>query len=507
MSLITDKLRAIMAIDPERAEIEFEGRDYTWGDLRAEVGAIEQLLGSLGLPADARLGIMLRNRPGHIAAILAVLAGDRCLVSLNPILPDDKLFADLSGLNLPVVIADEGDSARHGLSDCLDASGTALITIGARMEGVTIRPTASGPHEAPATSPGVAIEMLTSGTTGAPKRVALTRAAFEASFAGFTKYERGREFADQPQLRSGVTMVNNPLTHIGGIYGCIAALMAGRKIALLEKFTVESWVDTVRRNRPRVAGAVPSALRMLLEADVDPADLSSLTALISGTAPLDPELVDAIMDKYGIPVLANYGATEFAGAIAGWSLDDFKAHWQAKRGSAGRIHANVVARIVDPETGLERPHGEEGLLELRGDQLGAAHRLEGGSWLRTTDRAVIDDDGFLFIRGRADNAIIRGGFKVHPDDVVKALHQHPDVREAAVVGVPDARLGEVPAAAVILKDGAVRPDPDSLKAFLKQRLIAYQVPVHFRFVDDFPRTPSLKPSARGLKALFEDEAA
>ncbi|NCU12263.1 MAG: long-chain fatty acid--CoA ligase, partial [Sphingomonadaceae bacterium] len=107
----------------------------------------------------------------------------------------------------------------------------------------------------------------------------------------------------------------------------------------------------------------------------------------------------------------------------------------------------------------------------------------------------------------ADNAIIRGGFKVHPDDVVKALHQHPAVREAAVIGVADARLGAVPAAAVILKDGADAPEPDELKAFLKERLIAYQVPVHFRFVADFPRTPSMKPSAPGLKALFEQEAA
>ena len=125
-------------------------------------------------------------------------------------------------------------------------------------------------------------------------------------------------------------------------------------------------------------------------------------------------------------------------------------------------------------------------------------------WLRTTDRAVLDEDGFLFIRGRADNAIIRGGFKVHPDDVVQVLNDHPAVREAAVVGVADERLGAVPAAAIILKDGADEPAVDSLKAWLKQRLIAYQVPVHIRIVPDFPRTPSMKPSAPGLRQLFEE---
>lgn len=502
MAQITDTLRAIMAIDPDRAEIDFEGHDYSWGDLARVVGQIESALNTMGLPPEARVGVMLRNRPGHIAAILAVLSSDRCLVSLNPVLPDDKLFADVEGLGLPVVIADDSDLARPGLSDSLSRAGSAVVVIGARLEGMRLLPGCERPRGELLTSPGVAIEMLTSGTTGSPKRVPLTRAAFDASFAGFTKYERNRDYADRPQLRSGVTMVNNPLTHIGGIYGCIGALMAGRKIGLLEKFTVAGWVDAVRRNRPKVAGAVPSALRMLLEADVDPAELSSLSALISGTAPLSPDLVDAFYDKYRIPILGNYGATEFAGAIAGWSLDLFKAHWADKRGAVGRVHDNVRARVVDPDSGAELPLGQEGLLELQGDQLGPAYRCDGPDWLRTTDRAVLDSDRFLFIMGRADNAIIRGGFKVHPDDVVRALHRHPAVREAAVVGVPDARLGAVPAAAVILKDGAPAPEPEALKAFLKDHLIAYQVPVHFRLVADFPRTPSMKPSAPGLQALF-----
>lgn len=507
MAEITEKLRAIMAIDPARAEIDFEGRDYSWGDLARVVGDIEAALAAMDLPAEARVGVMLRNRPGHIAAILAVLSSDRCLVTLNPALPDDKLHADVEGLGLPAVIADESDLARPGLADSLARAGSAVIVIGARLEGLRLLPGCERPRGEVRTSPGVAIEMLTSGTTGSPKRVPLTRAAFDASFAGFTKYERNRDYADRPQLRSGVTMVNNPLTHIGGIYGCIGALMAGRKIGLLEKFTVEGWVDAIRRNRPKVAGAVPSAVRMLLEADVDREALSSLSALISGTAPLGADLVDAFYGKYGIPILANYGATEFAGAIAGWSLDDFRAHWQDKRGAVGRVHGNIAARVVDVETGAELPHGEEGLLELKGDQLGPAYRLDGDTWLRTTDRAVLDADRFLFIRGRADNAIIRGGFKVHPDDVARVLNQHPAIREAAVVGVPDERLGAVPAAALILKDGAEAPDPDALKAWLKERLIAYQVPVHFRVVADFPRTPSMKPSAPGLKALFAGEAA
>jgi long-chain acyl-CoA synthetase len=499
MALITEKLRAIMALDPARAEIDFENVDYSWGQISSVVAAIEGELDRLGLLAEARVGVMLRNRPGHLAAIIAVLSTDRCLVTLNPALPDEKLYADIEGLGLQVIIADETDATRSGITDAFASAGSAVIAIGPRLEGVRMLPGFEAPRSGKAAtlSPGVAIEMLTSGTTGTPKRVPLRRTAFDASFAGFTRYERNRDFADQPQLRSGVTMVNNPLTHIGGIYGCIGALMAGRKICLLERFTVDGWVAAVKRNKPKVAGAVPSALKMILEAKVPKDDLASLTALISGTAPLSPDIVDAFYDTYNIPILANYGATEFAGAICGWNIDDFRAHWRAKRGSAGRLHADIEARIVDPETGAALHAGTEGLLEIKGAQLGNDMQ-----WLRTTDRAVIDEDRFVFIRGRADNAIIRGGFKVHPDDVVKALNDHPAIREAAVVGVPDDRLGSVPAAALILKAGAQEPGTDDLKAFLKERLIAYQVPAHFKFVDDFPRTPSMKPSTPGLLALF-----
>lgn len=495
MALMTEKLRAIMALDPDRTEIDFEGSDYSWRQIAASVRAIEDALDAMGLPADARVGVMLRNRPGHIAAIVAVLSTDRCLVTLNPILPDNRLFADVESLGLPVVIADTTDLARPGLAEALGRAGSAVVEIGPRLEGVRV--VEARVRTDIRTSPGIAIEMLSSGTTGTPKRIPLSRAAFDASFRGFTKYERGRSFDDPPKLNSGCTMVVNPLTHIGGIYGCIAALAAGRKIALLEKFSVEAWVAAVKRNRPAVAPAVPSAVRMLLDADVDPADLVSLRSLISGTAPLPADLVDAFVDKYGIPICSNYGATEFAGAIAGWTIDDFRSLWKEKRGAVGRIHSDIEARIVDPESGAILAPGDEGLLELKGKQLN-----NGMQWLRTTDRATLDADRFLYIQGRADNAIIRGGFKVHPDDVVRVLNDHPAVREAAVVGVPDERLGAVPAAAVILRDGASAPSAGDLKAWLKDRLIAYQVPVHIRYVADFPRTPSMKPSAEGLQALF-----
>ena len=253
------------------------------------------------------------------------------------------------------------------------------------------------------------------------------------------------------------------------------------------------------RHRPKVAGAVPTGLRMILDANLPKEDLESLVALRTGAQPLDPAITQEFLDRYDLPVLQNYGATEFSGAVAGWALGDFRKYYAEKPGSVGKFQPGVTGRVVNAETGEELPRGEEGVLEMKARQFGNA-----GAWLRTTDRAVIDDEDFLFIKGRADNAILRGGFKVHPDDVNKVLEGHPSVREAVVVGIPDRRLGAVPVAAIMLKTAATKPSEAELKAYAREHLIAYQVPVKFMFVDDVPRTPSLKPALADVRALFED---
>jgi acyl-CoA synthetase (AMP-forming)/AMP-acid ligase II len=165
------------------------------------------------------------------------------------------------------------------------------------------------------------------------------------------------------------------------------------------------------------------------------------------------------------------------------------------------MHPGIEARAVDPETGEPLPPGQPGVLELRSEVVGGD-----GDWVRTSDLARIDEDHFLFILGRNDNAIIRGGFKVMPDSVVKALEEHPAVLEASVVGVPDDRLGAVPVAAYVLASGAQEPSDAELSAFLRERLAPYQLPVKFHRVDELPRTPSLKVSMPAVRAMFEENA-
>jgi acyl-coenzyme A synthetase/AMP-(fatty) acid ligase len=258
----------------------------------------------------------------------------------------------------------------------------------------------------------------------------------------------------------------------------------------------------VRRHRPRTASLVPAALRMVLEADLEPADLSSLLSVISGTATLAPEDADAFQARFGVPVLVSYAATEFGGSVAGWNLADHKQFWTTKRGSVGRAHPGSELRVVDPISGNVLPANCEGLLEVKTRLLG-----DDANWTRTTDQARIDEDGFVWLLGRADQVIIRGGFKVRPDDVRAALERDPRVRSAAVVGRDDARLGAVPVAAVELRTASSSISSAELLSELSNTLAPYEVPVELRVVEELPRTPSGKVDLAAVREYFDDVVA
>jgi acyl-CoA synthetase (AMP-forming)/AMP-acid ligase II len=239
---------------------------------------------------------------------------------------------------------------------------------------------------------------------------------------------------------------------------------------------------------------------MVLDADLDPADLSSIRSVISGTAPLHPDDADAFMIRYGIPVLATYAATEFGGGVAGWNLEDHRAFWAAKRGSVGRAHEGCELRVVDPESGRPLAPDTEGLLEVK------AAQLDDDAWVRTTDLARLDADGFLYILGRADQAIIRGGFKVHPDDIKAVLERHPSVRGAAVVSRQDQRLGAVPVAVVELRPDADPVSDLQLLDFAANSLARYELPAEIRVVEGLPRTESGKADLSSVHALLDGSA-
>ena len=339
--------------------------------------------------------------------------------------------------------------------------------------------------------PGVAVRMLTSGTTGPPKRIDLTYDMLARSVIG---PEPDRS-PPPTELRQGVAIVNAPMVHIGGVFRVLQCICEARPFALLDRFELQRWADAVRRHRPQAVSLVPAALRMVLHSDLTREDLASIRAVTSGTAPLSAEDADAFTAKFGIPVLTSYAATEFGGGVAGWTLADYRQYWRDKRGSVGKASLGAQLRVVDYD-GAPLGPDQAGLLQVKPGQLGSS-----AEWMQTTDMARIDADGFLWILGRADQAIICGGFKVMPDDVRAALEGHPAVRGAAVVGRPDNRLGETPVAMVELRDAA-SVDAAALVEFLRARLARYEIPNDIAIVDQIPRTPSGKADLGAVREFF-----
>lgn len=460
---LSTRIADVLQLDPSANAIEYEGHWQSWRQIAS--GAEE--VANVG--AGTQIGMLLRNRPDHVAALLGVLLAGGTVVTINPSRGADRTRADLTALDLSIIIGDPGD---------LDAE-PAMPVAGLRIwtRGGTAEP-----------RPSVAVRMLTSGTTGPPKRIDLTYDMLARSLMG----------PPPTALRRGVAIVNAPLVHIGGVFRALQCVTSGRSFALLDRFDLDRWADAVRRHRPAAVSLVPAALRTVLHSDLSADDLSSVRAVTSGTAPLSPDDADAFTAKFGIPVLTSYAATEFGGGVAGWTLADHEQFWKAKRGSVGRATLSASLRVVDDD-GNPLAADQPGLLEVKPGQLGPSV-----DWIRTTDLARIDGDGFLWILGRADQAIIRGGFKILPDDVRAALECHPAVTGAAVVGRPDERLGEIPVAMVELRAPA---EIDDIVDHLRMRLTRYEIPSAIAIVDQIPRTPSGKADLGEVRRFFTEQNA
>lgn len=499
---LSTRLAAVLRYDLSADAISQDGYWDTWGDLLA----LGESLGSLlhDLPADAFVAIVGRNHAATIAALLRCLIAARPVLVLNDMQPDAVLGDEIRSLRPAVIAAVPDDWARPGLLDAVRSSGSRAIELrrapspGAR---VVVEGTPGGPEGYAAAGEGCALSLKTSGSTSAPKRVEISRTGLAASIDAVTRHHGGDHEPDV-RLRSGVTIQMLSLAHTSAIQSICVTVSDGRRLALLERFEPVAWARAVRDHGVVTTGVPPAGLRMILDADIDPAWLSSLRAARAGSAPLDPTLAEEFEERFGVPVLQAYGATELQG-LASWTLKDHRRYRREKRGAVGRVHPGVEVRVVDAETGAAFAVGESGLLEVRTAQAATAS----ADWIRTTDIARYDEDGFLWILGRADGAINRGGFKIDAAEVVRALLEHPMVADAAVVSMPDPRLGEVPAAAVEPKRGAQAPDEVDLTQWLRARLEAYKVPRPILVLDKLPRTIALKPDNQRIRELIRSAAA
>ncbi len=485
----------VLRRDPADQAIIFEGHWYSWGDLSRVADRMNALLEASGIAPSAPVSLISRNHPATVAALLGLIAKRPNIRMIYAFQSPAGIVRDIKRLQ-PAAFVMTAKDLTPEVADALREEGIATIVLDEMDVSAVPGLEHAGPVAAARTCDGEPqIEILTSGTTGPPKQFPIRYEMIRQFHVGGGMARPGVEnpTADQPPA-----LLYMPLGNISGIYTTLPTLLNGQRAQLLERFSIPAWVDYVKTYRPESHGVPPSMMQQLLDANVPDEDLSSLKSMGSGAAPLDPNVQAAFEDRYGIPVLVSYGATEFGGPVVGMSLDLHRQYGRKKLGTVGRKYPGCDVRIVDPEDGHVLGPDKEGLLEV------LAPRIQ-TDWIRTSDLGTIDEDGFLFLRGRADGAIMRGGFKVLPETIERALLLHPAVAEAAVVAVPDQRVGQVPGALIRLDQEAPAPDADALSAHLRQHVLSTHVPVHWRFVDQIPRNPSMKIDRHEIRRLFTEK--
>ena len=495
------RLAEVSAVSPEDAAIYFGGATYARGQLLEAAQALGDALDRAGVPPGAPVAWVARNEPGVVGAVLGILMSRRCVSLINPHEPAAKVAAAVRALKAPAIVAAERDwtaeldaaAARSGAAAfCVSLSAGAAV----RPRPAAERVRGEGFHSVGA---DIAVELLTSGTTGEPKRLPLGAERLLTGLSlGIRKDRHAPGIpAETLQVKRSPSLVANPMSHVGGFFRVLLSIIELRPIALRERFRVDEFVEDMRRFRPKSVGLVPAMAAMVLEADVPPDVFADVILVRSGTAPLAPPIKAAFEARYGVPILSEYGASEFFGGVTVWTLGDYQAHGAAKAGSVGRPKPDVAIKIVGADSGLELPADEVGILHLKSPRFGP-------DWIATTDLASRDADGFVYIHGRSDQAIIRGGFKILPEKVAEVFRQREDVGEACVIGVKDDRLGAAPLLVVEPAPGHAAPSPEALQQFARENLAPYQAPVAYEVLPELPRTATMKVAIGKVRELLAD---
>ena len=466
--------------------IEFERKWYSGNEITAYIEDIAAALSRAGVSPTDPVGVVVRNRVPHAAAILGFIAAQRPVAMIYSYQSPQSIARDIEALRVPAVVLDREDWT-DPVAQAVTRIGPAAVVLSRDGVELTATRTRVGGVEPDPALATAGLHILTSGTTGPPKRIPVKTQVLHHTVLSMTVGQNPSP-DDPPEL------VYWPFGSIG-VCQLLTGPYVGKRTVLLEKFTVDEWVRAVKTYKIKRNGVQPAILRMLLDANVPKEDLASLEYLAGGSAPLEPQLREEFERRYGIPLLWAYGATEFAGSACAWTPALYKQYGASKRDSVGKPLPGVRVRIVDPDTGDEVEPGETGFLEARIEVIGP-------EWIRTTDLASMDADGFVTVRGRGDGAIIRGGFKILPETVRSVPLSHPAVRDACVVGVSDRRLGQVPFAAVELRPGSQSPPESELKDWVRASLPGHHVPVAITVVDQLPRNPSMKVRPGDVAALY-----
>ena len=484
--------------DPQRIALVCDKGRWSYSDLlQAAQGAAANIEAS-GCSHIALLDESSEAAP--IALFGAALAGIP-YVPLNYRLADADLAALLQRIAPAYIVGDveraerlasAGGHTLHSRKDFVAAAQASDATAaGEEREGE-----------------GIAAQIFTSGTTAAPKAALLRHSNLLGYILGTVEFCSATEEDSQ--------LVCVPPYHIAGISALLSSFYSLRRIVLLAAFDPDDWLRLASTERVSNAFVVPTMLARIIEridAGVQ-ADLSALRAIAYGGGRMPPELIARALELFPEANFTNaYGLTETSSTIALLGPQEHRiAHTsndpavRARLGSVGRPLPTVELEIRD-EDGRLLPAGESGEVYVRGEQVSGEYRgksaLDAEGWFPTRDAGWLDSEGYLFLAGRADDVIVRGGENISPGEIEEVLMSHPAIAEAVAVGVPSTEWGEAVAIAIVIRPDFDTPSDAQLCSLIKDRLRSSRVPERIAVLEAMPYNEMGKLLRREVRAHFE----
>ena len=504
------------AIVPDRAAVVFDGQQITFAALQERANRLANSLAEQGVQAGDRIAVMEVNTNQIVEIYFAAAQLDAIFVPLNFRAKADELRQMLAVAGVKVLFVGERylplvDPAAAG-----DAEVPRLVLLdGPPVDGLLayddliISGLEDQLHFPEAGDEDTTVIMFTAGTTGVPKGVMLTHDSFSS-------YLLSTVSPADPDIEES-NLLTVPFYHIAGLQAALAAVYGGRTLVVMRQFDAGEWLELAQHHRVDRAMLVPTMLKRLMDhPGFDDFDLSSLSVITYGAAPMPLPVIRQAIEKFPNARFINaFGQTETASTITMLPPEDHvlegapeEIERKLKRLTSIGLPLEDVEVDIVSEDGEAVPAGEVGEIVARGarmmkgywQQAGATGDAIRSGWVYTGDLGYRDEDGYIYLSGRARDFIKRGGEMISPEEVEQALVAHPGVEEAAVIGIPDLEWGEEVRAVVVRRSDAVTED--QLIEHCHQRLASFKRPTSVVFIDELPRNVMGKVLKRDLREQY-----